>query len=169
MATWSFLLQDIPHSRLWPQNHIEKQQFVDGKYLGILESLDPGPGLWTRKCWTLDRDLWKSNFVCFWAEILVQSPAFQSPKSRPRVQRFQNAKYIMGHLSSCAAPLCCGRIVQYSTYSMILQPKPSTFPLSHYNFRAHTPEFNLKIISIQKPTFIQNFIDIRWSICILIT
>ncbi len=24
---------------------------------GILESLDPGPGLWTQKWWTLDRDL----------------------------------------------------------------------------------------------------------------
>ncbi len=31
------------------------------------------------------------NFVCFWDEISVQSPAFPSPKSRPRVQRFQNA------------------------------------------------------------------------------
>ncbi len=31
------------------------------------------------------------NSVCFWAEISVQSPAFPGPKSRPRVQRFQNA------------------------------------------------------------------------------
>ena len=35
--------------------------------IGILESLDPGPGLWTRECWTLDRD------VCFRALISVQS------------------------------------------------------------------------------------------------
>ena len=32
-----------------------------------------------------------ANFVCFWAEISVQSPAFPGPKSRPRVQQFQNA------------------------------------------------------------------------------
>ncbi len=37
-------------------------------------------------------DFWYvTNFVCFWAEISVQSPAFPSPKSRPRIQRFQNA------------------------------------------------------------------------------
>ncbi len=36
------------------------------------------------------------NSVCFWAEISVQSPAFPGPKSRPRVQQFQNAKYF-GH------------------------------------------------------------------------
>ncbi len=31
------------------------------------------------------------NFVCFWAEISIQSPAFPGPKHRSRVQRFQNA------------------------------------------------------------------------------
>ncbi len=33
-----------------------------------------------------------ANFVCFWAEISVQSPAFPDPKSRPKVQQFQNAE-----------------------------------------------------------------------------
>ncbi len=33
--------------------------------LGILESLDPGPGLWTQKCWTLDRDFGpKTHKIC---------------------------------------------------------------------------------------------------------
>ena len=36
-----------------------------------------------------------ANFVCFGPKISVQSPAFPSPKSRPRVQRFQNALLII--------------------------------------------------------------------------
>ncbi len=85
-------------------------------WMGILESLDPWPGLWTRKCWTLDRDFWKSRpkthkiccihvlisdlcVVCFWAEISVQSPAFLGPKHRSRVQRFQKAGW-MGKLNT---------------------------------------------------------------------
>ncbi len=39
-----------------------------------------------------------TNFVCFWAEISVQSPAFPGPKSRPRVQRFQTALSFHVHL-----------------------------------------------------------------------
>ncbi len=49
--------------------------------LGILESLDPGPGLWTRKCWTMDRDL--CVFGPRFPEISAQSSAFPGPKSRP--------------------------------------------------------------------------------------
>ncbi len=43
------------------------------------------------------------NSVCFWAEISVQSPAFPGPKSRPRVQRFQNA-ILNRHIQNIMAP-----------------------------------------------------------------
>ena len=86
---------------------VEDTDFSTDIYLnGILEQLDAGPGLWTPKGWTLDRDFRKSrlkntqnfpaiatNFVCFWAEISVQSPAFPGPKCRSSVQRFQNAYF----------------------------------------------------------------------------
>ncbi len=59
--------------------------------LRILDSGDKSTCIITKK--TLGSKVGKisENFVCFWAEISVQSPAFPSPKSRPRVQRFQNA------------------------------------------------------------------------------
>ncbi len=50
-----FLGQDFQKSR--------SRVYIDSS--GILESLDPGPGLWTQRCWTLDRDFGpKTHKIC---------------------------------------------------------------------------------------------------------
>ena len=53
-----FIRSTFPAKIYW----IEKEEV--GLDIGILESLEPGPGLWTRKCW------------CFWIGRSVHSPAF---------------------------------------------------------------------------------------------
>ncbi len=80
--------------------------------------LDFGPGntgLWTevsaKKHTEFGPRRMQPILCVFWPrfpEISAQSPAFPGPKSRPRVQRFQNA-----HFQTIVGDLSIGRIAQF--------------------------------------------------------
>ena len=84
-------------------------------WIGILESLDPGPGLWTRKCWTgYITFLLRWYHKAVWQEIFVASAHLFALVDTLQARGFRHLLFVHYQsrficLYDCNQDGCCGK------------------------------------------------------------